>query len=213
MAAGHHAEDLQGFSLTTDESVVKRFLALPVAHKPGTFFAYSTVATYMQSAMVQKVTGQSVLEYLRPRLFEPLGIENPAWEQSKQGVSQGGTGLSIRTEDIAKFGQLYFAEGAVERETTCAGRVGGHGDGAVDVKREQPGERLGARLRFSILALPLRRDPRRWSPRAILHRDAGARCGGGDHGGHAEFAGRVECRVGEAAAGVAGESGGCARGG
>ena len=111
MAAGHHAEDLQGFSLTTDESVVKRFLALPVAHKPGTFFAYSTVATYLQSAMVQKVTGQSVLAYLRPRLFEPLGIENPAWEQSKQGVSQGGTGLSIRTEDIAKFGQLYLQKG------------------------------------------------------------------------------------------------------
>ena len=77
MAAGHHAEDLQGFSLTTDESVVKRFLALPVAHKPGTFFAYSTAATYMQSAIVQKVTGQTVLEYLRPRLFQPLGIENP----------------------------------------------------------------------------------------------------------------------------------------
>ena len=111
MAAGHHAEDLLGFSLTTDESVVKRFLALPVAHKPGTFFAYSTVATYMQSALVQKVTGQTVLEYLRPRLFEPLGIKNPVWEQSKQGVSQGGTGLSIRTEDIAKFGQLYLQKG------------------------------------------------------------------------------------------------------
>lgn len=111
MAAGHHAEELQGFSLTTDESVVKRFLALPVAHKPGTFFAYSTAATYMQSAIVQKVTGQSVLEYLRPRLFEPLGIENPTWETSKQGVSQGGTGLNIRTEDIAKFGQLYLQKG------------------------------------------------------------------------------------------------------
>ncbi len=111
MAAGHHAEDLQGFSLTTDESVVKRFLALPVAHKPGTFFAYSTAATYMQSAIVQKVTGQTVLEYLRPRLFQPLGIENPTWETSKQGVSQGGTGLNIRTEDIAKFGLLYLQKG------------------------------------------------------------------------------------------------------
>lgn len=111
MAAGHHAEDLQGFSLTTGESVVKRFLALPVAHKPGTFFAYSTAATFMQSAMVQKVTGQTVLEYLRPRLFEPLGIEDPTWEATKQGVSHGGTGLSIRTEDIAKFGQLFLQKG------------------------------------------------------------------------------------------------------
>jgi CubicO group peptidase (beta-lactamase class C family) len=111
MSTGQHAEDFAGFSYLTEESVVKRFLALPVAHKPGTFFAYNTAATYMQSAIVQKLTGQSVLEYLRPRLFEPLGIENPAWEASKQGVSMGGFGLSIRTEDIAKFGQLYLQKG------------------------------------------------------------------------------------------------------
>ena len=61
--------------------------------------------------MVQKVTGQTVLEYLRPRLFEPLGIENPTWEANKQGISMGGTGLNIRTEDIAKFGQLYLQKG------------------------------------------------------------------------------------------------------
>lgn len=60
---------------------------------------------------MQKVTGQTVLEYLRPRLFEPLGIENPTWEASKQGISLGGYGLSIRTEDIAKFGQLYLQRG------------------------------------------------------------------------------------------------------
>ncbi len=111
MSTGQHAEDFANFSYTTDESVVKRFLALPVAHKPGTFFAYNTAATYMQSAIVQKLTGQSVLEYLQPRLFEPLGIENPRWEASKQGVSMGGFGLSIRTEDIAKFGQLYLQKG------------------------------------------------------------------------------------------------------
>ncbi len=111
MATGQHAEDFAGFSYTTEESVVKRFLALPVAHKPGTFFAYNTAATYMQSAIVQKVTGQPVLEYLQPRLFAPLGIENPQWEASKQGVSMGGFGLSIRTEDIAKFGQLYLQKG------------------------------------------------------------------------------------------------------
>lgn len=111
MATGQHSEDLQGFSYQTDESVVKRFLALPVAHKPGTFFVYNTAATYTLSAIVQKVTGQTVLDYLRPRLFGPLGIENPAWEASRQGVSMGGFGLSIRTEDIAKFGQLYLQRG------------------------------------------------------------------------------------------------------
>ena len=111
MSTGHHNEDLNGFPFGSEESVVKKFLALPVTHKPGTFFVYNTAATYMLSAIVQKVTGRTVLEYLRPRLFEPLGIANPTWEASKQGVSMGGFGLSIRTEDIAKFGQLYLQRG------------------------------------------------------------------------------------------------------
>ncbi|HQX49565.1 MAG TPA: serine hydrolase [Planctomycetaceae bacterium] len=87
---------------------VNAFLAHPVPHKPGTHFRYNTPATYMLSAIVQKVTGQTVLEYLTPRLFEPLGIENPKWETSPQGISIGGYGLFLRTEDIAKFGQLYL---------------------------------------------------------------------------------------------------------
>lgn len=111
MAAGHHTEDIRGFSYTTDESVVKNFLALPVAHKPGTLFVYNSPASYMLSAIVQQVTGQTVLDYLRPRLFDPLGIEHPTWDASKQGISMGGFGLSLRTEDIAKFGQLYLQRG------------------------------------------------------------------------------------------------------
>ena len=65
----------------------------------------------MLSAIVQKATGMTVLDYLKPRLFEPLGIEHPTWETSPQGVSAGGYGLSIRTEDIARFGQLYLQKG------------------------------------------------------------------------------------------------------
>jgi CubicO group peptidase (beta-lactamase class C family) len=90
---------------------VKTFLAHPVPHKPGTHFLYNTAATYMQSAIVQKVTGLTVLDYLRPRLFEPLGIENPTWGTSPQGITLGGYGLNIRTEDIVKFGQLYLQHG------------------------------------------------------------------------------------------------------
>jgi hypothetical protein len=68
----------------------------------------------MQSAIVQKVSGQSVLDFLRPRLFEPLGIERPEWEANFQGVSLGGYGLRVGTEDIAKFGQLYLQKGKWE---------------------------------------------------------------------------------------------------
>jgi hypothetical protein len=64
----------------------------------------------MESAIVQKVTGQTVFDYLKTRLFEPLGIENPTWEM-KQQYTYGGSGLHIRTEDIARFGQLYLQKG------------------------------------------------------------------------------------------------------
>jgi CubicO group peptidase (beta-lactamase class C family) len=111
MSAGHHTVDLDKFSFTSPERLTKAFLALPVAHKPGTSFLYNTPATYMLSAMVQKAAGQTVLDYLRPRLFEPLGIERPTWEASPQGISLGGYGLSVRTEDIARFGQLYLQKG------------------------------------------------------------------------------------------------------
>jgi CubicO group peptidase (beta-lactamase class C family) len=87
------------------------FLAHPVPFRPGTHFLYNTSGTYMLSAIVQQATGQTVLDYLRPRLFDPLGIERPAWETSPQGVTTGGYGLSIRTEDIARFGQLYLQKG------------------------------------------------------------------------------------------------------
>jgi CubicO group peptidase (beta-lactamase class C family) len=104
MSTGHHAEPKFG----SGTNWVRTFLAEPVAHKPGTFFLYNTPATYMLSAMVQKATGMTVLDYLRPRLFEPLGIENPTWGTSPEGITLGGYGLSVRTEDIARFGQLYL---------------------------------------------------------------------------------------------------------
>src|SRR5712664_2340964 len=90
---------------------VKQFLAHPVAHKPGTHFQYNTMGSYTLSAIVTKVTGQNALEFLKPRLFEPLGIENPEWGASPEGNSLGGYGLKLCTEDIAKFGQLYLQKG------------------------------------------------------------------------------------------------------
>lgn len=96
---------------TMKEPWTKTFLAQPVPFKPGTHFLYNTSATYMASAAVQKATGENLLEYLKPRLFDPLGIKDPTWEMSPQGIATGGYGLSIRTEDIAKFGQLYLQKG------------------------------------------------------------------------------------------------------
>ena len=107
MSTGHQDEP----PITPDEVSPKSFLAQPVPHLPGTHFKYNTAATFMLSAIVQKVTGQTVRDYLRPRLFEPLGIGTPAWDTNFQGISLGGYGLRLRTEDIAKFGQLYLQRG------------------------------------------------------------------------------------------------------
>ena len=110
MSTGQHADDMTNFSFDSKEPLVKLFLSIPVAHKPGTHFWYNTPATFMCSAIVQKATGQTLFNYLKPRLFEPLGIENPTWEM-KQQYTFGGSGLHIRTEDIASFGQLYLQKG------------------------------------------------------------------------------------------------------
>jgi CubicO group peptidase (beta-lactamase class C family) len=115
MSTGHQTEaplwrDEPG-SKTRDDPWTKKFLAQPVPYKPGTHFLYNSPGTYMLSAIVQKVTGTTVLDYLRPRLFEPLGIDSPTWVASPQGISAGAWGLLARTEDIARFGQLYLQHG------------------------------------------------------------------------------------------------------
>jgi CubicO group peptidase (beta-lactamase class C family) len=97
--------------VTSGKPTVKEFLAQPVPYKPGTHFLYNTVGSYVLSAIVTKVTGQTSLDYLKPRLFEPLGIENPRWDASPEGSSLGGYGMYVTTEDIAKFGQLYLQNG------------------------------------------------------------------------------------------------------
>ena len=193
MSTGHHADDLAKFSF--DESTVpldRAFLALPVAHKPGTHFLYNTPATYMLSAIVQKATGQTLLDYLGPRLFEPLGIENPTWDASPQGISLGGYGLNVTTEDIARFGQLYLQQGMWQGQQLLPADVGRRGHLAPDLERQQPEERLGPGLRLPVLALPPRRLPRRRRVRPVLHRDARAGRGDGDHQRRAGHAGGDE---------------------
>jgi CubicO group peptidase (beta-lactamase class C family) len=104
MSCGHDTEP----KIVGGAPSVKQFLSHPVLHQPGTHFQYNTLGSYTLSALITKVTGQTTLEYLKPRLFEPLGIENPQWESSTEGNSLGGYGLKLCTEDIAKFGQLYL---------------------------------------------------------------------------------------------------------
>lgn len=99
------------FIRSRDSNWVRGFLAHPIVYEPGTKFLYNSLATYMVSAIVQKVTGQKIIDYLTPRLFEPLGIEGVDWETDPMGINTGGWGLRLKTEDMAKFGQLYLQKG------------------------------------------------------------------------------------------------------
>lgn len=111
MSTGH-AEDTTGHMFErSDGNWIKAFLEVPVLHEPGTHFLYNSGATYLLSAIVQKMTGMKLIDYLKPRLFEPLGIGNASWEESPQGINVGGWGLRINTEDIVRFGQLYLQKG------------------------------------------------------------------------------------------------------
>lgn len=111
MTTGH---DVDTWSVMLDQpgrNWIRDFLEVPVLHAPGTHFLYNSGATYMLSAIVQKTTGMKLVDYLQPRLFEPLGIEHATWAESPQEVNLGGIGLSLKTEDVARFGQLYLQHG------------------------------------------------------------------------------------------------------
>ena len=97
--------------VVNDSNWVKAFLSVPIVHQPGTKFLYNTLATYMLSAIVQKVTGEKVIDFLKPRLFDPLAIEGMDWEVDPHGINCGGWGLRLKTEDMAKFGQLFLQKG------------------------------------------------------------------------------------------------------
>lgn len=109
MATGHETEPT--WNMVRSPHWVRHFLAAPVSRPPGKHFVYSSAATYMCSAIMQKVTGQRTVDYLRPRLFDPLGIAQAHWEVSPQGIDVGGWGLYLQTESMARFGQLYLQDG------------------------------------------------------------------------------------------------------
>jgi CubicO group peptidase (beta-lactamase class C family) len=89
----------------------REVLAQPVQFEPGTHFHYNSHGTYLVSAAVQRVAGMTVLDYLTPRLFQPLGIEKPHFDSCPEGVNCGGWGLHLSCESIAKFGQLLLQKG------------------------------------------------------------------------------------------------------
>lgn len=109
MSAGQAPDP--SFQIAMSDDWIKAFFATPILNKPGSVFLYNSAATYMLSAIVQKVTGEKIVDYLKPRLFKPLGINGMDWEIDPAGINVGGWGFRVKTEDIARFAQLYLQKG------------------------------------------------------------------------------------------------------
>jgi hypothetical protein len=111
MASGHNRDMLHDAVTRDPLEPVRGFLLIPPDAPPGSLFAYSQPCTYALAAIIQRVAGMPLTDYLRPRLFDPLGIGDVGWQSWPPGRELGFTGLFARTEDVAKLGQLYLQRG------------------------------------------------------------------------------------------------------
>lgn len=114
MRSGHASEVSGSIWRGIGTSWVREFFRIPVVFEPGTKHVYSSAASYMLSAIVSRVTGETIEAYLKPRLFDPLGMRDVRWDIGPDGVNPGGNGISMRTEDGLKFGILHAQKGVWE---------------------------------------------------------------------------------------------------
>ncbi len=108
MSTGHRRDAL---FIGAGRDPIAEFFAYEPEEEPGTWFVYNNGATFLAGAAVQLHTGRRLLDYLRPRLFEPLGIGVARWQRDEQGRDLGYSGLHLTTEAVARFGQLLLADG------------------------------------------------------------------------------------------------------
>ncbi len=111
MASGHLGETRPKAFGNDPANPVRGFLLIPPDRSPGTVFAYNQPCTYSLAAIIQRRSGQRLLDYLRPRLFDPLGIDDVAWVEQPPGQNIGYSGMYATTDAVARLGQLYLQRG------------------------------------------------------------------------------------------------------
>jgi CubicO group peptidase (beta-lactamase class C family) len=111
MASGHLTDTWPATPEKEPSQPVRRFLRMPPDRDPGTVFTYNQSCTYTLASIIQRVTGQPLIAYLRPRLFDPIGIDVAGWDEFPPGQVLGFTGLYATTDAIARLGELYLRNG------------------------------------------------------------------------------------------------------
>jgi CubicO group peptidase (beta-lactamase class C family) len=114
MRTGHASEVGGPLWRAIEASWIDEFFKIPVVHQPGTTFVYTSAASYMLAAIVTRTTGQTLHDYLRPRLLEPMGITDATWDLGPDGFNPGGNGFTGTTADILKLGVLLAQRGVWE---------------------------------------------------------------------------------------------------
>lgn len=115
MSTGHTCDaSLRPEQGPDEDDSIRVFFSTPLEKEPGTFFCYNGGGTYMLSALIQKLTGQRLQDYLKPRVFDPLGIENVVWDTCPKGRNLGRSGLYLKTSELGKLGRLYLNHGMWE---------------------------------------------------------------------------------------------------
>ena len=114
MSTGQKQDPVKAMLYQKEGDWVKAFFEEEVTREPGSQFSYNSGATYLLSVIIQKVSGHKLVDYLEPRLFAPLGIEHPHWNECPKGYNAGGFGIWLQTEDLARLGQLYLNKGKWE---------------------------------------------------------------------------------------------------
>lgn len=97
--------------MTASRHWLRYVLERPLVEAPGTVFTYSTGVTQLLSVVLQTVTGMTALDYADLLLFGPLGIKHRDWPADPQGITIGGTELSLTARDMAKIGLLVLSGG------------------------------------------------------------------------------------------------------
>lgn len=104
------------------ENWIRDFFAEPIVHEPGTVFMYNNIGSTLLGAIVKKVTGQGIREYLKPRLFDKLGIntDNQRWIYIVDGHESGAGGLYTTVEDNLRLMKMYADGGVFNGERILA---------------------------------------------------------------------------------------------
>lgn len=111
MATGHREDPLERAFQASPDDLVRGFLGVGLDEDQGSIFCYNNLATFVVGAAVQKAAGETLVNFLTPRLFRPLGIDRVYWQTDTQGRNLGFSGLHLTTESIARFGQLILQGG------------------------------------------------------------------------------------------------------